>query len=990
MTLEDFFTLTEMSNGLTAPARVQELVSIMQKEKERGVKNTIEIMRHWTAVASTIAATENKECLELFIQLDGLHFTNSWLKDAQELGSDTSDNVAEETITHFLRAIERLHVDKEKSVSSGIMMTVKNLLGHKSSKIQERSKVLFDSWEKETDEDAVSVGEEKVQASIDDKTRVITNVVGEVVNSEPSLGGVSPSGSREEKSEEHINENKLLSSRSGDIHPSIVNYTEALDRNLQHTMLEDGSPNSPSLAKSASEDEEKYLTYHAESSATAIDTSTSAVERHCSLDKQKDIPVSESVNCLNHVQEVGSPEKLDSAVPKPLDNKTFSSGPDAREDSEAVSGQDLQRQNDAKNVDDGKEIFSVDNVSVASSKGKIPKNSVFATHDRGNTVLGAKKERKYDIDILQDSPNKHNVEHPKDLSIALMKVDVGGDEKCVSNKSEDDLETDTEFEVPQRGITICNVLEKKGDIELDYGIIDPLEVARQVAIEVEREVQESCSSSEKTRESKVHEPDSPDSRSANGSNEEIPKGMPVRPEVSLAYSEAGPINVTEKLESSQITDAALDLESNDQKGCDFDLNLEVSSDDIDRPGNPISTSISVVSASRAAAAPGVPVPPLQFEGTLGWKGSAATSAFRPASPRKIPESDKAVSSGGSDSISKQQQSCLDIDLNVAEGGDDRLADLITGKQASVSSTLPSGESSVEASPKKLARLELDLNCASEEGEAPTNWRVERRLFPDRGDWSHSPSSSSSSKQPSLRNFDLNDQPTFLHDSSDLPFFKKPSQYTNTSGAINSGDSVVSIMGMKVDVNHKDPVSRSVMLPNGRIVENAVDLSTARSGFLGMGSPFPYTHSPATGYNGITPAPAMPFPSAMYGSGGSVPYMVDSRGAPFVPHILGSASAIPPSFYHQPFVISMTGAPVSSGVMPPRRSLDLNTGSILEGGTRNHRGTMQLFDQGPTRSMDDHFRTTSGPSTSSSIGGKRKEPDDGWEPFPFKLHPPPWK
>nr|XP_018623777.1 uncharacterized protein LOC104088544 isoform X2 [Nicotiana tomentosiformis] len=928
MTLEDFFTLTEMSNGLTAPARVQELVSIMQKEKERGVKNTIEIMRHWTAVASTIAATENKECLELFIQLDGLHFMNSWLKDAQELESDTNENVAEETITHFLRAIERLHVDKEKSVFSGIMVNVKNLLGHKSSKIQERSRALFDSWEKEKDEDAGSMSDEKEHSG-------------------PSLRGVSPSGSREEKSEEHIGENKLLSSRSDDIHPSIVNYTEALDRNLQHTMLKDGSPNSPSLAKSASEDKEKYLAYHAECSATAIDTCTSAVERHCSLDEQKDIPVSESINCLNHVQEVRSPEKLDSAVPKPLDIKTFSSGPDAREESKAVSGQDLQRQNDVKNVDDDKEIFSVDDVSVfsvdevsvASSKGKIPTdNSVSASHDRSNTVLGAKEDRKYNIDMLQDSSNKHNLEHPKDLSIALMKVDVGGDEKCVSSKSEDDLETDTEFEVPQRGITICSVLEKKGDIELDYGIIDPLEVARQVAIEVEREVQESCSSSEKTRESKVHEPDSPDSRRANGSNKEIPKGTPVLPEVSLAYSEAGPINGTEKVESSQITDAALDLESNDQKGlCHFDLNLEVSSDDIDRPGNPISTSISVVSASRAAAAPGVPGPPLQFEGTL-----------------------------------------------------DRLADLITGKQASVSSTLPSGESSVEASPKKLARLELDLNCVSEEGEAPTNWRVERRLFPDRGDWSHSPSSSSSSKQPSLRNFDLNDQPTFLHDSSDLPFFKKPSQYTNTSGGINSGDSVVSIMGMKVDVNHKDPVSRSVMLPNGRIVENAVDLSTARSGFLGMGSPFPYTHSPATGYNGITPGLAMPFPSAMYGSGGSIPYMVDSRGAPFVPHILGSASAIPPSFYHQPFVISMTGAPVSSGVMPSRSSLDLNTGSILEGGTRNHRGTMQLFDQGPTRSMDDHFRTTSGPSTSSSIGGKRKEPDDGWEPFPFKLHPPPWK
>jgi hypothetical protein len=72
MTLEDFFTLTEMKDGLTAPSRVHELVAVMKKEKFTVVKNIGDATRQWAAVASTVAATENKDCLDLFINLDGL------------------------------------------------------------------------------------------------------------------------------------------------------------------------------------------------------------------------------------------------------------------------------------------------------------------------------------------------------------------------------------------------------------------------------------------------------------------------------------------------------------------------------------------------------------------------------------------------------------------------------------------------------------------------------------------------------------------------------------------------------------------------------------------------------------------------------------------------------------------------------------------------------------------------------------------------------
>lgn len=998
MKLEDFFTLTEMSNGLTTPSRVQELVSIMQKERECDVKNAGETTKQWSAVASTIAATENKECLELFIQLDGLSFIQSWLRDALRFGSETGEYFVDESMSHLidllLRAVERLHVDEKKSVSSGIWLTVKSLLGHNSSKVQERAKALFDSWDKGKDGCMVSVGIEKVQASIDDRTRDTANLVGENGPSEPSS---VEGGSGEEKSKEHVGNNKILSSRS-DIHQPRVGDPTTSDQNLEHIHMKDEFPGS-SLSNAVTEGHKvEHPTHHAECANNAIDTSntcTSIVMRPGTVDEQTDVPVSDSINHLNHITEVRSSEKFNSAVSKSLEDRTISLVTDIREALDAIAGSDLQKQTDVYNEKNCSGKSSLGDASVAVPKGKAPvDDSRPENHGGSKIVLEAKENRNCNNDIVQDS-DRHNLEHPIDSV-------VGGDDKHSSDNSEDkhtsdnsenDMENESVFQEAGSGGRDSGVFGKKSDIDFDYGMMDPLELARQVAIEVEREVQ-SCSSSEKIEESKVHEPGSPDSISAKQcqkkfdcSNKEVPT------EASLANSEARPINGTVKVEPSQVVDATLDLETNVEKGlCNFDLNLEVCSDDIDSPGNPNSTSVSVVSASRAAAAPGVPATPLQFEGTLGWKGTAATSAFRPASPRRITGGEKAVSSGGNASSSKQMQCFHDIDLNVSEGGDDRVADLFPEKKVSLSSALPLGKSSREASPRKSEMLEWDLNCASEEGEAPSDWRMEGALLSLRnGHLSQSPSSSSSSKQPSLRNFDLNDQPSFLNDFSNLNNFKKPPQNSNASGGIKSADSVVSIMGVKVEVKRKDYAAQSFPFPNGRVAENTVEHNVARGGgVLGMGSPFQYTPLPAFGYSGIAPVPPMAFSSSMYGPSSHIPYMVDSRGSLVVPQIGGSASAIPPSFSQQSFILNMGSAPVPNGVWPSRSGLDLDTGLALDRGNKDVGGLRQLFDQGQARPMDEHFRISMQPSTSLSIGGKRKEPDGGWEPSPFKHHPPQWK
>ncbi|KAK1382097.1 hypothetical protein POM88_019832 [Heracleum sosnowskyi] len=98
MTLEDFFTLTEMKDGLTALDGIKEL--------------------QWSTFVSIIAVIENQDCLDLFLQLDRLDYLDSWLKDAQKFGEETGDSFVAESITAIVAAVvEKLHTNTEKSVN---------------------------------------------------------------------------------------------------------------------------------------------------------------------------------------------------------------------------------------------------------------------------------------------------------------------------------------------------------------------------------------------------------------------------------------------------------------------------------------------------------------------------------------------------------------------------------------------------------------------------------------------------------------------------------------------------------------------------------------------------------------------------------------------------------------------------------------------------------------------------------------------------------
>ncbi|KAJ8500788.1 hypothetical protein OPV22_011340 [Ensete ventricosum] len=176
--------------------------------------------------------------------------------------------------------------------------------------------------------------------------------------------------------------------------------------------------------------------------------------------------------------------------------------------------------------------------------------------------------------------------------------------------------------------------------------------------------------------------------------------------------------------------------------------------------NPVSNCLPA-SITVAAPAKGPFLPPenlLKTKGEPGWKGSAATSAFRPAEPRKVLEMPANVSDNPpSHGMGKQGRLLLDIDLNIA---DERILEE-TASQNSVQTTVSTvGFVSTHDTPTRTAGgVDLDLNRVDDDMEnrqflSSTSHRLEVSILPIRPASEGFPGGESNV----LRNFDLNDRP----------------------------------------------------------------------------------------------------------------------------------------------------------------------------------------------------------------------------------------
>ncbi|KAL3571065.1 hypothetical protein D5086_028314 [Populus alba] len=439
---------------------------------------------------------------------------------------------------------------------------------------------------------------------------------------------------------------------------------------------------------------------------------------------------------------------------------------------------------------------------------------------------------------------------------------------------------------------------------------------------------------------------------------------------------------------------------------------------------PVSSVSSGLPASItvAAAAKGPFVPPedlLKSRRELGWKGSAATSAFRPAEPRKALEFPLGTAniSLPDAMVSKPGRPLLDIDLNVP---DERiLEDLASRSSAqeavSVSDLAKNNDCARDAmmgsiSVRSSGGLDFDLNRADEASDIGNHLTsIGRRL-----DAPLHPAKSSggflNGKVGGCRDFDLNDGPLVDEVSAE------PSPLGQHTRNIVPSQPLIS----NLRVNSTEIGNFPSWFPQG----NPYPAVTIQSILHDRGEqPFPIvaTGGPqrmlasSTGsnpfntdvYRGavLSSSPAVPFPSPPFQyhpvfpfgtnfpltsatfSGGSASYVDSPSGGrlcfPTVPsQVLGAVSShYPRPSYAVNFPDSNNNnnGAVESSRKWGRQGLDLNAGPLGpdiesrdETSALASRQLSVASSQVLTEEQSRMYQATSG------VVLKRKEPEGGWE------------
>ncbi|MCO5570823.1 hypothetical protein L7F22_024551 [Adiantum nelumboides] len=401
----------------------------------------------------------------------------------------------------------------------------------------------------------------------------------------------------------------------------------------------------------------------------------------------------------------------------------------------------------------------------------------------------------------------------------------------------------------------------------------------------------------------------------------------------------------------------------------------------------LAAPVAVVAATKGAFIP--PSNPSRTKGELGWKGSAATSAFRPAEPRRVAETSQpsceasaatrasieATSQGG------KQPRILDIDLNIA---DERVL------EDSGPIARPPGVSVNESLTDGAVRPDLDLNRVDGSFE-----HLIPSLLISRGTAvSTSRGSVIASRAPCVMlDFDLNDGLGFEeeapsqhrnHESSSVLVAGGSRQNTDIPNVppwySASNTTTAAMMMSTFPTSSRSESSYPVVAPASKSATNTGHSFGAFSNdiYRGAGvssSTVPYAGSiPGSfSYPGFPFGAGFPLASASYNMGS--PLNTSASSPPFLastPSQLVSAGAVV-SPYGRPFMMgSVRDIPgLDSSASWVRPNLDLSTGPeiTVDFDTRDHSrpslGLSQLSYQQAT-----------------SLGGslKRKEPEGSFDPF----------
>ncbi|VAI60882.1 unnamed protein product [Triticum turgidum subsp. durum] len=421
-------------------------------------------------------------------------------------------------------------------------------------------------------------------------------------------------------------------------------------------------------------------------------------------------------------------------------------------------------------------------------------------------------------------------------------------------------------------------------------------------------------------------------------------------------------------------------------------------------------------SSVAAPAKGPFVPPenlLRVKPEAGWKGSAATSAFRPAEPRKVVGTSlTAPDIVGSDAAGKRSRPAFDIDLNVA---DDQILEEDISQSSAQTVGSESGNSRSRDGPVRSAGIELDLNRADEVAEnnqfiSNSSNRVEVTLLPARSLPGGLPSTSMNG---SKNFFDLNNGPSLDEASTE------PAQRSLSSKGASSIPFLPQVAGLRMNgteinnmspwfasANPYAPVAMQSFLPargeqpypietasgTQRMIVSAADScqfgsDSGRAPVVSTPPTMVFHPPPAYQYAGFPFTPSVHLQTAGFPIGSTSYANSAPAGVSYFPTIapslVGSTGALPPQHVRQ-YAINRPEGSSSDGLDSNWKwkrpgGFDLNSGPgsidlegkderILSSVRQNLMTPQQAFAEEQTRMYQ-----------LPGVGIKRKEPEGSWDP-----------
>ncbi|GAA0158300.1 hypothetical protein LIER_15370 [Lithospermum erythrorhizon] len=407
----------------------------------------------------------------------------------------------------------------------------------------------------------------------------------------------------------------------------------------------------------------------------------------------------------------------------------------------------------------------------------------------------------------------------------------------------------------------------------------------------------------------------------------------------------------------------------------------------------------------AAAAKGPFVPPedlLRSKRVLGWKGSAATSAFRPAEPRKILHASSGSSSISSADVStnKSGRAPLGFDLNVPDEG-------ILEEQ--VSRGLANGDQDIFRPDCCLGGFDLDLNRTDESSDVGICSASNGPGLEPLSVSAVTMKMGAIAVNDLRKDFDLNFGPC-----ADETVADQSSSHQQARGGISTQPLIAGLRMNSAEIGNYCsglPPSHSFstvvhpsVLPDR--VQHPIIASGAPASLLGpSGTPFTpdvfrgsvLSSSPAVSF---TPNPfqipvyplgtTFPLPSASFSVGPS-PFINPSTGGRFFPAPSSSQLMTPAegisSQYPRPYIFSHHNGYGSAESKFGRQVLDLNAGL----GSMDVEGRAEVLNVTSNRiSMASSQSVAEEQAKIYQVGGrslKRKEFDRGWDNDNFRTKRP---